>query len=39
MRKETTLPPLPELKSLKICLTGETVNDGVFSLIKGDNPQ
>ena len=38
MRKETTLPPFPLLKSFQICLAGETIKLGVFSFEKGLRP-
>jgi len=38
IRKATALPPLPELKSFHICLTGDTMNEGDFSLLNGLSP-
>ena len=37
MTKLKTLPPLPLEKHLKICLSGETMNEGVFSWVKGES--
>jgi hypothetical protein len=36
IKKVTALPPLPDEKSLKMPLAGDTVNDGVRSLTNGD---
>src|SRR5215475_6317351 len=38
MRKSKMLPFLPEEKSNHIAFWSLTKNDGVFSLLKGDNP-
>ena len=38
IRKATTLPPFPLLKSFQICFTGETIKLGVLSWEKGLNP-
>src|SRR5690554_1489354 len=38
IKNETTFPPFPELKSFQICLTGETINEGDFSSVKGLSP-
>jgi len=35
--KVMTFPPFPHPKHLNICLLGETINDGVFSLWKGQH--
>ena len=36
--KFITLPPLPQPKQWYICFEGDTENDGVFSLWKGQSP-
>jgi hypothetical protein len=38
MINETTVPPLPLEKHLKICFAGLTINDGDFSSVNGLNP-
>ncbi|EXY93949.1 hypothetical protein M066_3969 [Bacteroides fragilis str. I1345] len=38
MMKCTALPPLPQLKHLQSPLEGDTLNEGVFSLWKGQSP-
>ena len=39
MMKFITLPPLPQPKQWYICFEGETQNEGVFSLWKGQRPK
>ena len=38
IKKATTFPPLPLLKSFHICLAGETIKLGVFSSVNGLKP-
>ena len=38
IKKATTFPPFPELKSFQICLTGDTINDGERSSENGLKP-
>ena len=39
MMKLMAPPPFPQPKHLKICLSGETEKEGVFSEWKGHSPQ
>src|SRR6056297_1766022 len=37
--KVITSPPLPELKQCQICFSGDTIKEGVFSRLKGDEAE